>query len=214
MIANLETTSNNMQKRVFGHMWTAKAQIACICGQRRPRLPAFVDSEDPDCLHLWTAKAQVACICGQRRPRSLAFVGSEGPDRLHVWTAKAQIACISGKSHQNLHFPLTESLDATECMNRVQRLGGYFAHAPDGLNQRILCMLECTLLLDAVNISICEQQSRSNMFSYETIFVWFRELYSYHFSLGMQFDVKFSTLWRHEFANIITIWKLRNYCVI
>ena len=66
-------------------------------------------------------------ICGQRRPRS---------------------AWASAQSDQGLHCLLTESLDATECINGEQQ-PGYFGHAQDDLNlqyaqnmqiQIILCM--------------------------------------------------------------------------
>ena len=49
-------------------------------------------------------------ICGPWRPRS---------------------SCASAQSDQGLHCPLIESLDATECINRDQRLGWYFTHAHD-----------------------------------------------------------------------------------
>ena len=56
-------------------------------------------------------------ICGQPRPRS---------------------ACASAQSDQGLHYPLTESLDSTGCMNGEQRLGRYFVHAQHDLNLHIL----------------------------------------------------------------------------
>ena len=72
-------------------------------------------------------------IRGQRRPRS---------------------ACASVQSDQGLHCPLTESLDTTECMNGVQSLGKYFAHAQDDLNMSIMRMFEGTLLLDTAHLQL------------------------------------------------------------
>ena len=43
------------------------------------------------------------------------------------------LACASAQSDQDLHCPLTESLDTTECMNGEQRTGYCFAHALDNL---------------------------------------------------------------------------------
>ena len=70
-------------------------------------------------------------ICGQRRPRS---------------------ACASAQSDQGLHCPLTKSLATTECMNREQVAGWYFARAQDDVNPHILRMLEGTFLLDAAQM--------------------------------------------------------------
>ena len=50
-------------------------------------------------------------IYGQRRPRS---------------------ACASAQSDQGFHYPLTELLDTTECMNGEQKPGRDLAHAHDG----------------------------------------------------------------------------------
>ena len=72
-----------------------------------------------------------SCLCGQQKPRA---------------------ACASAQSHQDLHCPLTESLDTTEYMNGEQRTGRYFAHMQYDLNLRILCMFEGTFSLDAANI--------------------------------------------------------------
>ena len=49
----------------------------------------------------------------------------------HMRTLTAQISRISAQSDQDLHCPLTESLDTTECMNREQRPGWYCAHVQD-----------------------------------------------------------------------------------
>ena len=76
--------------------------------------------------HLGRVRENVSSgICGQRRPRS---------------------ACASAQSDQGLHYLLTESADTTECM---QRPGGYFAHAQDDLNLRILRVFDVPVLLDA-----------------------------------------------------------------
>ena len=48
----------------------------------------------------------------------------------------------SAQSDQDLHCPLKEPLDITECMNGEQRPGWNFVNAQDDLNLRILCMYE------------------------------------------------------------------------
>ena len=72
-----------------------------------------------------------------------------------VRTAKAQIrlrGCASAQSDQGLHCPLTELLDTTECMDREQRPGWYFAHAQDAVSLRILHMFDGTFSLNAAHI--------------------------------------------------------------
>ena len=71
--------------------------------------------------------------CGQQRPRS---------------------ACASAQSDQGLQFPLTESLDTTECMNEFIGSRSYVAHAEDDLNLRILLVFEGTISLGAAHISL------------------------------------------------------------
>ena len=56
-------------------------------------------------------------IYGERRPRS---------------------PCASARADQGLRYPLTESLDTTECTNGEQWPGWYDAHAQGNLNLRIL----------------------------------------------------------------------------
>ena len=58
------------------------------------------------------------------------------------------------QSYQDLHCPLTELLDITECMNGEQRLGWYHAHAQDDLNVCILHMFEDTFSLDMAHIFV------------------------------------------------------------
>ena len=72
-------------------------------------------------------------ICGQRRPRS---------------------DCASAQSDQGLRRPLTESLDTIACITGEQRLGGYFAHAQDDLNLRILRVFGGTFSLGAAQIVV------------------------------------------------------------
>ena len=50
--------------------------------------------------------------------------------------------CADAQSDQDLHCLLTESLDATECMNGEQRPGGSFAHVQDDLNLHIMRMFK------------------------------------------------------------------------
>ena len=50
------------------------------------------------------------------RKRVRAYADSESPDQTGNQTANAQ-------SNQGLHYPLTESLDTTECMNGEQKPG-------------------------------------------------------------------------------------------
>ena len=71
-----------------------------------------------------------------------AYVDSEVPDQPAHWR----------KSDQDLHCLLSESLDATECMNGEQRPRWYLEHAQDDLNLCILCMLEDTFSFDLVQL--------------------------------------------------------------
>ena len=63
----------------------------------------------------WTAPYENVSsdICEQRRPRS---------------------ACAYAQSDQGIHFPLTELLDTTECMNGEQMLECHFEHAQGDVN--------------------------------------------------------------------------------
>ena len=54
-----------------------------------------------------------------------------------------------------VHFPLTESLNTSDCMIREQKVGRYLAHAQDDLNQLSLRMFEGTFSLDASRIRSC-----------------------------------------------------------
>ena len=85
---------------------------------------------------IWTAPCEnvSSAICRRRRPRS---------------------ACASAQSDQDLHCPLTESLDTTKYMNGEQKPGWYFAHAQVDQNLRILCSFEGIFSLDAVHILLC-----------------------------------------------------------
>ena len=49
------------------------------------------------------------------------YVDNEGPDK-------------STRTDLGLRFPLTESLNTTDCMNEEKMPGWYFAHAQDDLN--------------------------------------------------------------------------------
>ena len=73
----------------------------------------------------------------------------------HQWSTQA---CASAQFDQGLHCPLTETLDTTECMNREQRPGWYFAHAQVYLNMRILRMFEGTFSLNLAQIVISPLQ--------------------------------------------------------
>ena len=54
--------------------------------------------------------------------------------------------------NQGLHYPLTESLDTTECINGEQRPGWYFAHVQDDLNVGILRIFEGLVSLEVLYI--------------------------------------------------------------
>ena len=58
---------------------------------------------------------------------------------------------MDAQSDQCLHCLLTESLDATECMNGEQSPGPFFGHAQDDLNLRILHVFKGTFSLDAAH---------------------------------------------------------------
>ena len=73
-------------------------------------------------------------ICDQRMPKS---------------------PCASAQSEQDLHCPLTESWDTTECMNVEQKPGLYVAYAQEDLNPGILRMFESMVSLDVIPIIIC-----------------------------------------------------------
>ena len=51
------------------------------------------------------------------------------------------------ESDQGLRSLLIELWDTTKCMDREQRPGCYFRHAPYVMNQRILCTFESTFSL-------------------------------------------------------------------
>ena len=55
--------------------------------------------------------------------------------------------CASGQSDQDLRFPLTESLDTTECINGEQIPDWDFANVWDESQSLHLRMLEDTFLL-------------------------------------------------------------------
>ena len=100
--------------------------VTVILDAASERIPS---TQDVQLYVRWAAPCENVSlgICGQRRPRS---------------------DCASAQSDQGLHCPLTESLGNTECMNREQRRG-YFAHAQDDLNLRVLCMCQGISSLDA-----------------------------------------------------------------
>ena len=72
-------------------------------------------------------------ICGQQRPRS---------------------ACASVQDDQEIHCPITESLDTTEGMNGDQMPGWNFAHAQYDLNLCILHMFEGSFSLGVGQVSL------------------------------------------------------------
>ena len=75
------------------------------------------------CGHMWTSK-------GSDKPAYLLTLSS---------------ACASSRSDQSLLYPLTESLDTSECTNEEEMPGRYFAHAQNDLN---MCMFRGTFSLD------------------------------------------------------------------
>ena len=65
------------------------------------------------------------------------------------WSAPCEMClrvCSDAQSELGLQFPLSESLDTTECIKGKQRLRRYFAHAQNELKLRILCTFEGTFL--------------------------------------------------------------------
>ena len=71
---------------------------------------------------------------------------------VHIWIAKVQISLYI--HDQDLHCPLTQSLDTTECKNKEKRIGWYFAHAQDDLSLRIFANVWRHFTLEAANLMI------------------------------------------------------------
>ena len=73
-------------------------------------------------------------------------------DIYHMTPLSESVPKGHGRTAKGLHCPLTESLNSTECMNRVQRPGWYFTQLQDVLCLRILHMFEGTFSLDRPNM--------------------------------------------------------------
>ena len=74
-----------------------------------------------------------------------------------VFKQKQQIprsACAYAQSDRRLHCLLKEALDTTGSINGKQKPERYFAHTKDHLSLCILRTLECTISLDAAQMSI------------------------------------------------------------
>ena len=87
--------------------------VGCTCNHAGNAVPRLISLERYLCSQqMWAVptKHVSASICGQQRARS---------------------TCSSAQSGQGLHFPQTESLDTTECMN------GHYENTPIQIHWKI-----------------------------------------------------------------------------
>ena len=75
-------------------------------------------------------------------------------------TVKGQISLRICAVWSGLSLSLTESFDATECINWKQLPGWYFVHVQDDLNLRILRMLEGTFSLGVAHLKLSNPRPR------------------------------------------------------